>query len=192
MESDIYNSMGSGIAGCQVVVACFSLGYLESPNCMLELGFAQDLRKPIIPVFFFEEGEDITTLRQKYSKAFLIIAGKKYSDFKRWDALDSNWEAAFDNFVKEVECALNKVAPSAVVVPKSPLEVWLVPESFDADLEAYALEYVPGTRLWIVPALQAWTRTKERVMYLNGGAGTGKSLIVYSLTKNLPVTPLFL
>ncbi|KAJ3057157.1 hypothetical protein HDU99_007291, partial [Rhizoclosmatium hyalinum] len=64
--------------------------------------------------------------------------------------------------------------------------MWLQPESFDNDLKAYAEEYVPGTRKWIVPALEAWTLTKERVLYLNGGAGTGKSLIVYSLTKNLP------
>ncbi|KAJ3280118.1 hypothetical protein HDU79_011982, partial [Rhizoclosmatium sp. JEL0117] len=185
MESDIYDSMGSGISSCQVVVACFSLGYLESVNCMLELEFAQDLRKPIVPIFFFEEKEDISILRQKYSKAFLIIAGKLYSDFKRLNELDSKWETAFNVFFNQLEYALNKVTPSAVTARNS-LDIWLVPVSFDADLKTFALEYAPKTREWIIPYLEAWTNTEERVMYLNGGAGTGKSLIVFSLTKNLP------
>ncbi|KAJ3081991.1 hypothetical protein HDU99_003967 [Rhizoclosmatium hyalinum] len=183
MKKDIYNSMGSGIAACQIVVACFSMGYLESPNCMLELEFAQDLRKPIIQIFFFEEGYNIKTLRETYSKAFLIIAGKVYSDFKRLDALDPTWETAFNTFLNEVDSALGS---NVLAVPKSQIDSWLQPELFDADLEAYSREYVPGTRTWIVADLEAWVLTQERVMYLNGGAGTGKSLIVYSLTRNLP------
>ncbi|KAJ3080150.1 hypothetical protein HDU99_009143, partial [Rhizoclosmatium hyalinum] len=174
MESDIYDSMGSGISSCQ-----------ESVNCMLELEFAQDLRKPIVPIFFFEEKEDISILRQKYSKAFLIIAGKLYSDFKRLNALDSKWETTFNIFFNQLQYALNKVTPSAVTA-RNPLDDWLVPVSFDVDLKAFALEYAPKTRKWIIPYLEAWTNTEERVMYLNGGAGTGKSLIVFSLTKNLP------
>ncbi|ORY32489.1 WD40 repeat-like protein [Rhizoclosmatium globosum] len=185
MESDIYDSMGSGISGCQVVIACFSLGYLQSRNCMKELKFADELKKTIIPVYFFEDADNIDSLKNEYSSAFLIVAGKLYTNFKRMNPLDSEWDLTFNGFVKEVESALSKVPHTLVV---SPLDVWLQPESFDADLQAYAEEYVPGTRKWIVPALKAWTLTKERVMYLNGGAGTGKSLIVYSLTKNLPTS----
>ncbi|KAJ3082307.1 hypothetical protein HDU99_003071, partial [Rhizoclosmatium hyalinum] len=80
----------------------------------------------------------------------------------------------------------NPDTPTASVAPKTSLDIWLNPVSFDTDLEGYAQEYVPGTRKWIIPALKDWANTGERVMYLNGAAGTGKSLIVYSLTKNLP------
>ncbi|KAJ3279681.1 hypothetical protein HDU79_000374, partial [Rhizoclosmatium sp. JEL0117] len=168
MESNIYDSMRSGIAGCQVFVACFSKGYLDSVNCMLELQFAQDLKKTIIPLFFFEDNDDINALRLNYS-AFLIISGKLYTDFRRWDKLDSR-----------------KITPSVSKTLKSPLDNWLLPESFASEFEGYAQEYVPGTRLWIITALESWILTEEQVLYLNGGAGTGKSLIVYSLTRNLP------
>ncbi|KAJ3079665.1 hypothetical protein HDU99_010378, partial [Rhizoclosmatium hyalinum] len=187
MTSDIYDAMGTGISGCKAVVACFSVGYLKSINCIKELKFAQVLNKPIIPVFFFEDSEDIVSLMKQYCGAFFIIAGNLYSDFKRWDISDTRWETAFNTFIKEVESALHNVSYT-VVASNSPLDAWLQPESFTADLEVYSKEYVPGTRKWIVADLEAWALTEERVMYLNGGAGTGKSLIVYSLTKNLPPT----
>ncbi|KAJ3080755.1 hypothetical protein HDU99_007495 [Rhizoclosmatium hyalinum] len=58
---------------------------------------------------------------------------------------------------------------------------WLNPVDSSADIKAYESEYVRGTRMWVVEALNEWLDTGERAMWMNGGAGTGKSLIAYSL-----------
>ncbi|ORY24943.1 hypothetical protein BCR33DRAFT_860029 [Rhizoclosmatium globosum] len=184
MNDNIYESMGGGLAGCKAVVAFLSEKYLTSENCKKELYFAQELKKPIIPVYLFEEGTDIESLKRSDSGPFFIVTGKLYFDFKRMDANESKWSSKFNELLAGIHSTLDQNIPESL--SSDLLETWLDPVPFEDDLEAYKAEYVPGTRLWMIPALEAWAQTGERVLYLNGGAGTGKSIIVYSLTVNLP------
>ncbi|KAJ3080361.1 hypothetical protein HDU99_008589 [Rhizoclosmatium hyalinum] len=184
MNDNIYESMGGGLAGCKAVVAFLSETYLTSENCKKELYFAQELKKPIIPVYLFEEGTDIESLKRSDSGPFFIVTGKLYFDFKRMDANESKWSSKFNELLAGIHSTLDQNIPESL--SSDLLETWLDPVPFEDDLEAYKAEYVPGTRLWMIPALEAWAQTGERVLYLNGGAGTGKSIIVYSLTVNLP------
>ncbi|KAJ3284342.1 hypothetical protein HDU79_008280 [Rhizoclosmatium sp. JEL0117] len=184
MNDNIYESMGGGLAGCKAVVAFLSEKYLTSENCKKELYFAQELKKPIIPVYLFEEGTDIESLKRSDSGPFFIVTGKLYFDFKRMDANESKWSSKFNELLAGIHSTLDQNIPESL--SSDLLETWLDPVPFKDDLEAYKAEYVPGTRLWMIPALEAWAQTGERVLYLNGGAGTGKSIIVYSLTVNLP------
>ncbi|ORY42063.1 hypothetical protein BCR33DRAFT_825036 [Rhizoclosmatium globosum] len=184
MNENIYESMGGGLAGCRAVVAFLSEKYLTSENCKNELYFARELKKPIIPVYLFEESTDIESLKRSDSGPFFILTGKLYFDFKRIDANEPKWLSKFNELLAGICSTLDQTKP--VALSSDLLETWLDPVLFEDDLEAYKAEYVPGTRLWIIPALEAWAQTGERVLYLNGGAGTGKSIIVYSLTVNLP------
>ncbi|KAJ3081283.1 hypothetical protein HK100_009917, partial [Physocladia obscura] len=82
MKSNIYDGMHEAITKSSAVIVCFSKPYLESPNCLLEIQFAQDLKKPIIPVYFFEELDDVKALRESnIGKPFLITAGLLYAGF---------------------------------------------------------------------------------------------------------------
>ncbi|ORY53928.1 hypothetical protein BCR33DRAFT_11774 [Rhizoclosmatium globosum] len=184
MNDNIYESMGGGLAGCKAVVVFLSEKYLASDNCKSELFFARDLKKPIIPVYMFKEGTDIESLMRSGSGSFFILSGKLYFDFKRMDANEPKWFSKFNELLAGIYSILDQNIPAAL--SSDLLETWLDPVVFENDLEAYKSEYVPGTRLWMIPALEAWSQTGERVLYLNGGAGTGKSIIVYSLTVNLP------
>ena len=50
MQADIYDSMAEGVQGARVIVCFMSPAYQESANCNLELKFAQQSGKPIVPV----------------------------------------------------------------------------------------------------------------------------------------------
>ena len=50
MTEDIYDSMARGVLSSHVFVPCLSAAYSHSKNCLLEIGFAIDERKKIVPV----------------------------------------------------------------------------------------------------------------------------------------------
>ncbi|ORY46057.1 hypothetical protein BCR33DRAFT_716067, partial [Rhizoclosmatium globosum] len=179
MQGNIYSAMSGGISSSKIVVAFLSKGYLESVNCNHEINFAADLKKSIVPVYLFENGENVTALKQAYGVPFLITAGSMYSDFKRFSVGTEAWSEAFNVLSKEVENALSGRTSRAT---------WLKPVDATDDIKAYESEYVAGTRMWVVDALNEWLDTGERAMWMNGGAGTGKSLIAYSLLVNLPAS----
>lgn len=57
MQSDIYDSMAEGVQGARVIVCFMSQPYQDSANCKLELKFAQQSGKPIVPVKMVPEFE---------------------------------------------------------------------------------------------------------------------------------------
>ncbi|ORY47903.1 WD40 repeat-like protein [Rhizoclosmatium globosum] len=187
MQGNIYSAMSGGISSSKLVLACLSKGYLESVNCNMEINFSADLKKPIIPAYFFDEGEDVTGYKQSYGVPFMITAGSLYSDFKRYDINSPKWQSAFSVLCNEIRHVLHP-EPIVEEVTSDSLKLWLNPVDFVDDIHAYASEYVKGTRMWVVDALNDWVDTDERAMWMNGGAGTGKSLIAYSLLVNLPDT----
>ncbi|KAJ3078043.1 hypothetical protein HDU99_000810, partial [Rhizoclosmatium hyalinum] len=187
MQGNIYSAMSGGISSSKLVLACLSKGYLESVNCNMEINFSADLKKPIIPAYFFDEGEDVNGYKQSYGVPFMITAGSLYSDFKRYDVDSPKWQSAFSVLCNEIRHVLHP-EPIIEEVTSDSLKLWLNPVDFGDDIHAYASEYVKGTRMWVVDALNDWVDTDERAMWMNGGAGTGKSLIAYSLLVNLPDT----
>ncbi|KAJ3391586.1 hypothetical protein HDU84_005712 [Entophlyctis sp. JEL0112] len=66
------------------------------------------------------------------------------------------------------------------------LEEWLNPVSFVSDMAAYASQYVPGTREWAVDAIGKQFAGDANVVWLNGAAGVGKSLVAYLTARSPP------
>ncbi|KAJ3348897.1 POC1 centriolar protein A, partial [Entophlyctis luteolus] len=66
------------------------------------------------------------------------------------------------------------------------LKDWLKPVSFKADMDAYRRQYVPGTREWAVDAIGKQFAGDANVVWLNGAAGVGKSLVAYLAARSPP------
>ncbi|KAJ3381132.1 hypothetical protein HDU84_005309, partial [Entophlyctis sp. JEL0112] len=69
---------------------------------------------------------------------------------------------------------------------KRELEDWLSPVSFESDITAYASQYVEGTREWAVEAIGKQFAGDANVVWLNGAAGVGKSLVAYLASRSPP------
>ncbi|KAI9345895.1 hypothetical protein DFJ73DRAFT_960759 [Zopfochytrium polystomum] len=76
MGDYINESMMDGIRRSAMVVPFFSDSYVASHNCKLEIKFANDIRKPILPVRL--SGSDAVV----YSAAAFITAGQLYFDLQ--------------------------------------------------------------------------------------------------------------
>ncbi|KAJ3369668.1 hypothetical protein HDU84_001544, partial [Entophlyctis sp. JEL0112] len=75
---------------------------------------------------------------------------------------------------------------SADYYSKRELKDWLKPVSFKADMDAYASQYVRGTREWAVDAIGKQFAGDANVVWLNGAAGVGKSLVAYLAARSPP------
>ncbi|KAJ3267673.1 hypothetical protein HDU76_011677, partial [Blyttiomyces sp. JEL0837] len=63
----------------------------------------------------------------------------------------------------------------------------LQPIDFGSDLEKFQREYVPNTRTWAIKEVHQWlTEQTTPLLWLNGGAGLGKSVIAYLISQNVP------
>ncbi|KAJ3067899.1 hypothetical protein HDU98_008900 [Podochytrium sp. JEL0797] len=186
MKGDIYLSMAEAILKSDRIIICLSKPYLESTNCELELKYAADLKKRLICVYMFDETDDISKLMHspKLAAPFLITAGKLYIDFKNSLPPTKEWEQAFPQLVKQVssELGLNRSSQS-----NDPLEDWLKPIDFQGHKDAFLKQYIPGTRTWIAEPLNLWFTSQETMSWLNGAAGTGKSMISWLVAERKQV-----
>ena len=55
MRRNVYDSMAEGVTGAGCVVAFMSAEYERSENCRLELQYAKQLGRPIVPVLMERE-----------------------------------------------------------------------------------------------------------------------------------------
>ncbi|KAJ3193634.1 hypothetical protein HDU82_002751, partial [Entophlyctis luteolus] len=78
------------------------------------------------------------------------------------------------------------VTSSEYYILKRELKDCLKPVSFKADMDAYRRQYVPGTREWAVDAIGKQFAGDANVVWLNGAAGVGKSLVAYLAAKSPP------
>ena len=91
MQSDIYDSMAEGVQGARVIVCFMSQPYQDSANCKLELKFAQQSGKPIVPVKLVPEFEATGWLG-------IITAGSL------WTSVDlDNLEDGAEKIVKQID-----------------------------------------------------------------------------------------
>ena len=56
MTKDLYESMAEGVGNSAAVVSFLTPEYEESENCKLELKYAKQLVKPIVPVILKGNG----------------------------------------------------------------------------------------------------------------------------------------
>ncbi|KAI9334016.1 ankyrin repeat-containing domain protein [Obelidium mucronatum] len=94
---------------------------------------------------------------------------------------------------RRAESVYVTVAPEtpATSIPQneSCLRNWLQPVDFSDDLEVYASQFVEGTRQWTLRHIWIWALEADqstKVMWLYGGAGTGKSLLSYAVVTMYP------
>ncbi|KAJ3411138.1 hypothetical protein HDV05_002702 [Chytridiales sp. JEL 0842] len=71
--------------------------------------------------------------------------------------------------------------------PLFPLRHWLNPVDVTPDLNHHAQNYAKGTRTWTCHDIHTWlsSHSSSPVLWLNAGAGWGKSVVAWLLTQNL-------
>ncbi|KAJ3094522.1 hypothetical protein HK100_006112, partial [Physocladia obscura] len=172
MKSNIYDGMHEAITRSSAVIVCLSKPYL-------------DLKKPIIPVHFFDKLDNIKTLSESsIGKPFLITAGLLYAGFNEYKQDSPKWTAAFETLATHIRTRIPRLTIDGIKMSK--LKQWLNPVDFTSDLANYKAEYDCQTRLWVNEFLDEWLDTDEGYWWLKGGAGTGKSIIAYSIIVNHP------
>ncbi|KAJ3381185.1 hypothetical protein HDU84_005281, partial [Entophlyctis sp. JEL0112] len=86
----------------------------------------------------------------------------------------------------------NKTPDTAAQTPQAPqtvdaLQAWLHPVDNSAEVGKHSRAYVQGTRRHFLTYVESWlTAASSRVLWLNGGAGAGKSVIAWLVSQNLP------
>ncbi|KAJ3228334.1 hypothetical protein HDU78_009809 [Chytriomyces hyalinus] len=186
MKDNIYAGMWEGITKSDLIIVCLSKEYLNSANCKLELTYAADLQKPLVCVYMFEEGEDLSSFRldPKYGPLLFLVSGKLYIDFKRTMPSSSLWQARFPQLVGQVQSLLPVVNSKKARTYDDSLAHALEPEDFGQQMSKYESDYVNGTRQWIAGPLDLWLTTGEWLVWVNGAAGTGKSVIAWLVAEN--------
>ncbi|KAJ3114149.1 hypothetical protein HK098_007453 [Nowakowskiella sp. JEL0407] len=147
-----------------------------SHNCAREIRYADDLRKPIAPVHMH---------KGPFGWLDAIAPGVIYVDLAGIDHAHPEWNSKMNTLANEVRKKLQSptMQPSDTLL--DPLAKWLKPVNFAQDVAAYQKAYVQGTRTWLIQkAHQEFL--SSRVIWLNGGAGVGKSVMTWLLSENLP------
>ncbi|KAJ3141946.1 hypothetical protein HK100_005044 [Physocladia obscura] len=180
MDTDIYSSMVEGVVKSDVVIT--------SPNCMREIKFAADLKKPLIPTRMFLDSDNITQILESPDMAvpFLITAGLLYIDFKESLPPSVEWNSAMNTISGQIESRIPRFSNQKISQLSDPFQSWLQPVDFTSDIDNYVSEYVKGTREWINDVFSEWQVSNEPFLWLCAGAGTGKSLIAYKVSKSPP------
>ncbi|KAI9330815.1 hypothetical protein BDR26DRAFT_690469 [Obelidium mucronatum] len=201
MRDNIFRSMAEAVDKSKVVAAFVNSKYQNSPNCLSELSYARDRKKKIAPARDFHGTEDAK------GPVYIMIAGALYCNFTDKEPGTADFDSEIDNLYKNIQLYLDDMerlkkqqnedskqqstaaVPKIAELEKSNLENWLKPVDFQDDVGSYANAYVKGTRLWAVEMVNEWLQNEEeRVLWLNGGAGLGKSFIAWLVSQNLPAT----
>ncbi|KAI9330817.1 hypothetical protein BDR26DRAFT_691003 [Obelidium mucronatum] len=199
MRDNIFRSMAEAVDKSKVVAAFVNSKYQKSPNCLSELSYARDRKKKIAPARDFHGDEEAM------GPVYIMIAGSLYCNFTGKEPGTAAFDSEIDSLYKNIRLYLDDMerlkkqqnegskltarVPNVLELQKSELEIWLKPVDFRCDVDAYSKAYVKGTRLWAVEMVNGWLQNEdERVLWLNGGAGLGKSFIAWLVSQSLPVT----
>ena len=89
MKADLLESMSEGVETASVVIAFCTKSYQLSPNCQMELKYANDQKIPILPIICdksYTQQQTGTSVKNpaKWPSSWLgtLIAGKVYVDFR--------------------------------------------------------------------------------------------------------------
>ncbi|KAJ3402012.1 hypothetical protein HDU80_005508 [Chytriomyces hyalinus] len=193
MSGETSEAMAEGVEASLVFIPLLSMTYQESENCMLEIRYAKDRKKKMVPIRILDKNEEDAAV----GTAFAITAGLLYTNLadKKYGSIE--WNMEIDLLEREI---LNKRAYALAEMKKSSekrrmstnasdLMAWLNPVDVTSDMATHHDAYVPNTRLWALENLHAWLQDPkaDNVLWLNGGAGVGKSVIAWLISQNLPI-----
>ncbi|KAJ1568863.1 hypothetical protein HK096_005039, partial [Nowakowskiella sp. JEL0078] len=152
----------------------------ESYNCQREINLADVLRIPIKP---------IRLEKSPFSPWSLAFAPNEiYIELHGIEPNQTKWTEKMNDLCKEIrhKIKVNKKHNDVLTIT-DPLAKWLKPVDFSKDVSSYQKAYVEGTRTWLVQKVhQAMASRNARVIWLNGVAGVGKSVMTWLLSTNLP------
>ncbi|KAJ3299577.1 WD repeat-containing protein 20, partial [Blyttiomyces sp. JEL0837] len=185
MRANMYERMAEAITKSLVITPLLTVGYSRSANCKRELSYAADLKKHIEPTRALNPNEQL----EKWAE--LITAGMIYYDFSNALTDTDKFNSSFESLYKAIRHGISKKADQPqqldTVEPVDPLTKWLRPVDFSNDLAKFRNDYVKGTRKWAVHNVHRWLQDGlNSFLWLNGGAGLGKSIIAYLVSQNLP------
>ncbi|KAJ3319168.1 hypothetical protein HDU76_000625, partial [Blyttiomyces sp. JEL0837] len=180
--------MAEAITRSSVVSPLLTVPYTKSANCKRELSYAGDLKKPLQPTRSVAANEKLEIWAE------LITAGLIYYDFHNSLTSESKFQKCLDSLYAAISTTLNKKIQNVVDTPDekfqqldSPLSKWLQPIDFDGDIRKFKGDYVAGTRMRAVVQVHQWLNEgSSNLLWLNEGAGLGKSIIAYLISGNLP------
>ncbi|KAJ3089433.1 hypothetical protein HK102_006419 [Quaeritorhiza haematococci] len=180
MTGNVYDRMARAVLESTVVLPCLTVGYRDSPNCKLELCYAKDLRKPLVPARL-DEGP--------FEWAALITSGLFYVDLSKLPApipQTPEWKKAMDVLHAEIrnritEARKESPKPSPTLHPTTP-EVYPAPAAI-APLTAPPTPTTPSAhrppaaqppdilRHWLRPVDFTQDGAKNRKAYVEGTRG---------------------
>ncbi|KAJ1557184.1 hypothetical protein HK096_008658, partial [Nowakowskiella sp. JEL0078] len=170
-HGNVVRRMAEGVSRSKVFLPCFSLKYEESHNCQREISLADILRKPITP---------IRLEKSPFSPWSLGFAPDEiYIELHGIEPNQTQWTEKMTALCKEIrhKIEVDKKYNDALNIT-DPLAKWLRPV------------YVEGTRTWLVQRVHQVMESHKarviRVIWLNGVAGVGKSVMTWLLSTNLP------
>jgi hypothetical protein len=148
MTGNTLDAMAEGVGKAAVVLIFVTRPYKESANCRLEGSYAQDLRKPIIPVIL----ESGYRMDGSWGWLGLIVAGKLYHDFSGPEEFSARMNALLDEIrkvgVAETGCD--------IVSGGAPAGSLLLEERSEEDLTAWLLTILgPRGLEQVAPVLRA-------------------------------------
>ncbi|KAJ3331124.1 hypothetical protein HDU76_004033 [Blyttiomyces sp. JEL0837] len=180
MHGNMFERMAEAILHSSVITPLLTVGYSKSSNCKLELSYACSLKKPIDPARATRENERLDAWAE------LATAGLIYYDFGDLSKFDDNIKSLYDAIRAHLDKHALQQEKVSIGVDE-PLAKWLQHINFESDISKFESDYVPGTRQWAVDGVHQWLMSQENtLLWLNGGAGLGKSIIAFLVSRNLP------
>ena len=105
MHGDINDRMAEAVKDSSIILLCMTKKYEESQNCKKEYTFADECKKRIIPIYFEEDYKAGGGLA-------IIIAGKRYFNFRRKEKFDSE----FCNLKVEIRKQLEELGECKIFI----------------------------------------------------------------------------
>ncbi|KAJ3299259.1 hypothetical protein HDU76_006362, partial [Blyttiomyces sp. JEL0837] len=178
MRGNMFERMAEGVSNSLVIIPVLTVAYSKSANCKRELSYAGVLKKHIEPTYALKPDEKLEPWAE------LLTAGIIHYDISK--ALEDPVE--FDNIIESLSRGIRKSIESNTEITiqldtgtggkagtdievVDQLRKWLQPVDFGSEMEKFKNDYVPG---------------EKSLLWLNGGAGLGKSVIAYLVSENLP------
>ncbi|KAJ1569961.1 hypothetical protein HK096_008364 [Nowakowskiella sp. JEL0078] len=203
MEGNINDKMTEAVMKATVVIPCLSREYENSHNCKKELNFADQKRKPLVPVhvdngpfswtsFICSQALyiDLTNIQEKdwetkMSQLYHQIQ-KRLSASEKFIPMPTKHTDSAPTFPKDDNRTNESIGdnhsnllPPTTSMAKFDLQLALDPEDIDMedDIQALLRKCLPTTRRWLLQEIHLWYETESQILWIEGAAGTGKSSI---------------
>ncbi|KAJ3115053.1 hypothetical protein HK098_007077, partial [Nowakowskiella sp. JEL0407] len=187
MSENIYQHMAQGVLQSKVI---------ESKNCQSEIYYAATKKKPMVQVRMENISDNASNLALE--SMILINSANLYlvlydTDWNDPAAVDAKMECLEKYILECIEAINNTSIPYVSTAPSTTdhIQSWLNPVDMSDEHERLRNDYVSGTRLWLIEEVMQWIANPlNRVLWLNGGAGVGKSIMAYLISDRIPQTSL--